>query len=193
MFLAKLHKCWRMGKQSAGLELRLSQYACTPLASRKATHFYFSSILHFILTCFLPFSESHRIQREEKKRLQYVKNLPECTKPDHLFILNLMPLDTSKCCCQNCSIPHLFIWVKLGLEHCRYHFLKKGTIFSQIYGPIYLQNILSKQKLVASVTNYKSWLLNPVFYMRNKHTLGMTILLLTFHHSVANSNNSIRL
>ena len=65
-----------------------------------------------------------------------------------------------------------------------------STIFiSSSYRFISLLN----KMLVSSVTNYKSWFLKPVFYISNKYTTGIVILLLTFLHSVTNSNNSIRL
>lgn len=61
-------------------------------------------------------------------------------------------------------------------------------IDSLVYWTFYLNN-----KLVSSVINYKSWFLKPVFYISNTYTTGIIILLLTFLHSVTNSNNSIRL
>lgn len=62
-------------------------------------------------------------------------------------------------------------------------------LISSSYGFISLLNNM----LVSSVTNYKSWFLKLVFYVSNKYTTGIVILLLTFLHSVTNSNNSIRL
>ena len=61
-------------------------------------------------------------------------------------------------------------------------------IESLVYWTVYLNN-----KLVSSVINYKSWFLKPVFYISDKYTTGIVILLLTFLHSVTNPNNSIRL
>ena len=62
-------------------------------------------------------------------------------------------------------------------------------LISSSYGFFSLLNNM----LVSSVTNYKSWFLKLVFYVSNKYTTGIVILLLTFLHSVTNSNNSIRL
>lgn len=150
-----------------------------------------SSIICFILILF-PFSESHWVWRGEKKTEVCEKSTWVYTQPSsdhHSFwtLCYLTHLSAAR------IVQHQIIHLGEGWTRVSSTPFCKEAHYppsSQITGLLFYWIFYLESKPVSSVINYKSWFLKTVFYMRDKYTLGMIILLLPFHHSVANSNNN---